>query len=137
MTRQKLKIHKILTLTFTKKRSLVGLVTSLHALLTHAISALHFYEDFTLISWLLDNFNNSSRCQFHQRFYVQIFRTTGVSAAFSSYVLALAKNSYKKCARLTLIKLTLGVNFINVFLHTFLYESLFSSNLFGFEQTFV
>jgi len=46
------------------------------------------------------------RCQFHQHFYVQIFRTNGVLAAFSSYVLALAKNSYEKYARLMLMKLT-------------------------------
>ncbi len=31
------------------------------------------------------------RCQFHQCFYIQIFRTNVVSAAFSSYVLAMAK----------------------------------------------
>jgi len=29
-------------------------------------------------------------------FYVQIFRTNVVSAAFSSYILALVKNLYKK-----------------------------------------
>ncbi len=46
------------------------------------------------------------RCQFHQHFYVRIFRTNVVSAAFSSYVLALAKNLYKKCARKMLMKLT-------------------------------
>ncbi len=32
-------------------------------------------------------------------------------AAFSSCVLALAKNSYEKCARLTLMKLTAGWGF--------------------------
>ncbi len=31
-------------------------------------------------------------------------------AAFSSYVLALVKNSYKKCARLTLMKFTAAIN---------------------------
>ncbi len=41
-------------------------------------------------------------------FYVQIFRTNVVSAAFSSYVLALGRNSYKKIVRLTLMKLTAG-----------------------------
>jgi len=46
--------------------------------------------------------------QFHQHFYVQIFRTNVVSAAFSSYVLALSKNSYEKFARFTLMKLTPG-----------------------------
>ncbi len=39
-------------------------------------------------------------------FYVQIFRTNIIFAAFSSYVLALAKNLYEKCACLTLMKLT-------------------------------
>jgi len=32
-------------------------------------------------------------------------------AAFSSYILALAKNLYKKCARLTLMKLMAGFSF--------------------------
>jgi len=42
-------------------------------------------------------------------FYVQIFRTDVVLAVFSSYVLALAKKLYKKCAHITLMKLTTGV----------------------------
>ncbi len=46
------------------------------------------------------------RCQFHQHFYVRIFRTNVIFAAFSRYVLALNKLSCKKCARLTLMKLT-------------------------------
>jgi len=41
-------------------------------------------------------------------FYVQIFCTNFVLAAFSSYVLALAKNLYKKRARIMLMKLTTG-----------------------------
>jgi len=53
-----------------------------------------------LFGWL------PARCQFHQHCYVQIFCTNVVSAAFSSYVLALAKNSYKKCSRKMLMKLT-------------------------------
>ncbi len=48
------------------------------------------------------------RCQFHQRFYVRIFCTNVVLAAFSSYVLALAKNSYEIRARKMLMKLTEG-----------------------------
>jgi len=48
------------------------------------------------------------RCQFHQHFYVQIFHTNVVSAAFSRYVLALNKLLYKKCARIMLMKLTPG-----------------------------
>jgi len=50
----------------------------------------------------------TSRCQFHQRFYLQIFRTNVVLAAFSRYVLALNKLSNKKCARIMLMKLTEG-----------------------------
>ncbi len=48
------------------------------------------------------------RCQFHQRFYIQIFHTNVVLAAFSSYILDLAKNSYKKLVHLTLMKLKVG-----------------------------
>ncbi len=40
-----------------------------------------------------------------RKFFVQ----KPVLAAFSSYVLALAKNLYEKCARLTLMKLTPAV----------------------------
>jgi len=43
-------------------------------------------------------------------FYVRIFRTNIVSAAFSSYVLAMAKNSYKKCVHIMLMKLTISVS---------------------------
>jgi len=39
-------------------------------------------------------------------FYIQIFRTNVVSAAFSSYVLALAKKLYKKRVRTMLMNLT-------------------------------
>jgi len=39
-------------------------------------------------------------------FYVRIFRTNVVFAAFSSYGLALVKNLYEKRARLMLMKLT-------------------------------
>ncbi len=42
-------------------------------------------------------------------FYVQIFRTNVILAAFSSYVLALSKNSYEKHVCLTLMKLTATV----------------------------
>jgi hypothetical protein len=51
------------------------------------------------------------RGQFHQHLYVRIFRTNVVLAAFSSYALALAKNSYKKRSRKMLMKSTAGVNF--------------------------
>ncbi len=40
-----------------------------------------------------------SRCQFHQHFYVQIFRTNVVWAAFSSYVSALVAKFRTKNAR--------------------------------------
>ncbi len=55
-----------------------------------------------------------NRCQFHQCFYVRIFRTNVISAPFSRYILALNKLSYEKCARIMLMKLTAGVNFTNV-----------------------
>jgi len=42
-------------------------------------------------------------------FYLQIFCTKVILAAFSSYVLALLKNSYKKRAHITLMKLTTGL----------------------------
>ncbi len=44
---------------------------------------------------------------------------------FSSYFLALPKNSYQKCERITFMKLTVGVNFINVRLAKNWYESPF------------
>ncbi len=40
-----------------------------------------------------------TRCQFQQNFYIQIFRTNVLSAAFSSYALGLEKNSSKTCAK--------------------------------------
>ncbi len=40
-------------------------------------------------------------------------------AAFSSYVLALAKHSFKKFTRKMLMKLTLGLHFTNIFVHSF------------------
>ena len=44
--------------------------------------------------------------QFHQRFFMRFFRTNVILAAFSSYVPALSKILYEKCARNTLTKLT-------------------------------
>ncbi len=52
------------------------------------------------------------RCQFHQCFYVQIFRMKVVWAAFSSYILALAKNLYEKCAQKMLMKLMAGQPYV-------------------------
>jgi hypothetical protein len=59
-------------------------------------------------SWSLNVGDMDTWGQFHQRFYVQTFHTNVISAAFSSYVLGLAKNSYKKCAHKMLMKLTAG-----------------------------
>ena len=50
----------------------------------------------------------TTMCQFHQRFFARFFRTNVVLAAFSSYVLALSKNSYEKRTRKMLMKLTAG-----------------------------
>ena len=47
-------------------------------------------------------------------FYVQIFRTNVILAAFSSYILALAKNLYKKGARKMLMKMAAGLITRNV-----------------------
>jgi len=69
----------------------------MHSLLT---STLHKSKTLESLTW--------TRCQFHQHIYEQIFRTKIVSAAFSCFVLALSKNSYEKCARKTVMKLTLG-----------------------------
>ncbi len=44
--------------------------------------------------------------QFHQRFFAHFFHTNIISAAFSSYVLALSKILYEKCGCNTLMKLT-------------------------------
>jgi len=49
------------------------------------------------------------RSQFHQRFTHAFFVRKLSFGSFSSYFLALAKNSYKKCARLMLMKSTIGV----------------------------
>jgi len=47
--------------------------------------------------------------------FINIVRTNiSYEHHFSSYVLALLKNLYKKCARITLMKLTTGVNFTNI-----------------------
>jgi len=63
------------------------------------------------------------RCQYHQHFYVQIFCTNVVSAAFSNYGLALAKNLYEKRSHKTVMKLTAEfrhMELLNVFFLTFL-----------------
>ena len=47
--------------------------------------------------------------------FINIIRTNFLyECRFSSYVLALLKNSYEKRACITLMKLTAGVNFINI-----------------------
>ncbi len=68
-----------------------------------------------------------TRCHFHQRFLRAFFVRTSFWQLFSSYIrLGLgAKILYKKCARLTLMKLTTGVNFINVLSTRFSYENEF------------
>jgi len=43
-----------------------------------------------------DALSKFTRSQFHQHFYVRIFRPNGISAAFSSYILALAKKFVRK-----------------------------------------
>ncbi len=63
--------------------------------------------------------SKSEQVSISSTFYVPIICTNIVSAAFSSYILALVKNLYKKWARIMLMKLTPGLNFINVLLTAF------------------
>ncbi len=67
------------------------------------------------------------RCQFHQRFYVQIFRTNLVSAAFSSYVLALAKKLNEKHAQKNVDEIDGRSQFHQRLRARFLYKFLASS----------
>ena len=55
--------------------------------------------------------------QFHQRFTRKFFCTNVISAAFSSYVLALVRNLYEKFARKMLMKLTPESYFSIIILH--------------------
>jgi len=52
-----------------------------------------------------------NRCLFHQRFSRAFFVRTSFRQIFYSYIWLGAKISYKKRARLTLMKLTAGVYF--------------------------
>ncbi len=85
----------------------------------------------------LDCFVVLTRCQFHQHFPRAFFVRKSFLAAFSSYVLPLAKNSYEKIA---CKMLTVGVNFINILhapfsykraLHSFSFLTVWLSNLLG------
>ena len=61
---------------------------------------------------ITSDYKNKYRCQFHQnftyKFFVQMWIWQLFSSYVSSYVFTLAKNSYKKCARIMLMKLTAG-----------------------------
>jgi len=73
-------------------------VRNFDAILTQAVDSrlysLPFWRSETVQPHLL-----AIRCQFHQRFYVRIFRTNVVSASFSSYIPALASKFRTKNAR--------------------------------------
>jgi len=77
--------------------------------LAFVVCSWRFYECVTSLSlrhvhwWILLSISST--------FYVQIFCTNIVRQLFSIYVLALGRNSYKKFARKTLMKLTTVVNF--------------------------
>ncbi len=75
----------------------------------------------TTHSWTSVNrtLGTSIRYKFHLHFYIQIFCTNVISAAFSSYILALVKNSYKKFVHLTFMKLTAGINFTQCYTRLF------------------
>ncbi len=62
-------------------------------------------------------------------FYVQIFCTNVIPAAFSSYILALGRNLYKKCAHKMLMKSTPGVNFYNILRAAFLQKKCYAQLL--------
>jgi len=79
----------------------------------------------TLTKWKKPTDGKTFRCQFHQHYTHEYF----VRTSFSSYVLALNKLSYEKRARITLMKLTTGVNFINIFCAPFSYKSVFLHSL--------
>jgi len=64
-----------------------------------------------------------SWCQFHQHFCRYPFAKNYQSQTFHfSFVIFGAKILAKKCARKMLMKLTLGLNFINVIRARFSYE---------------
>jgi len=64
-----------------------------------------------LVDLKIFDLNTSPQVSISSTFLRTNFCTNVVSAAFSCYVLALAKNSYKKRARKTLMKLTAGLKF--------------------------
>jgi len=70
---------------------------------------------------------SSIRCQFHQHFTCSFFVRTSFRQIFYSYIWLGTKISYKKRARLTLMKLTPGVNFINILRTAFLCADLKSA----------
>jgi len=51
--------------------------------------------------------NKKHKVSISSTFFARVFRTNVILAAFSGYILALANNSYKKCVRKTLMKLTI------------------------------
>jgi hypothetical protein len=83
---------------------------------------LHFYFSFVflwieiylisplILSIMIERLN---RCQFHQRFSRAFFVRMSFRQLFSSYVWLGAKILYKKCARLMLMKLTIGCKYSN------------------------
>jgi len=77
------------------------------------------------------SFNSGSkelfRCKFHQHFLHVFFVVTLFWQLFTSYIWPGAKILYERFVRLILMKLTTGVNFINVKHANFSFESLFSS----------
>jgi len=66
----------------------------------------HYILHYILNLQLIRYFTNTTFRQFHQHFTYEFFLQTSFRQLFSSYVLALGRNSYKKFARKTLMKLT-------------------------------
>jgi len=70
-----------------------------------------FWNNYDL-EWMRYNLIHSLTCKQPLKVgvnFINVLHTNVVLAAFSSYVLALSKNSYKKHARFSLMKLTAGV----------------------------
>ncbi len=63
------------------------------------------------------------RCQFHQHFTYKFFVRMSFCQLFLVTFWLWQKSLFKKHVRQMLMKLTVGVNFIDIWIHRFMYES--------------
>jgi len=82
--------------TFNERKNIFIALSSHHWSLTWASHA----TDISGVPSTMHSTWEGCWCQFHQCFLHAFFIRKSFFAAFSSYVLALAKNSFKKCARI-------------------------------------